>query len=400
MNRRFVITESQIHQKDFTVFAEYDADNRLMTVSCEEQGTQSILGNIYIARVRDVVENLNAAFLDIGAGITCYYSLEDLKNPIFTHRTSTKKSLCQGDEIVVQVMKDAVKTKFPVVTTNLSFTGNYVVLTTANHKLGVSGKLSDEVRKTYKEQFSSCDLSEYGLIVRTAAKDASMEEVLAEYEALREELMHLRSTCIHKTCYQCLRQSEPFYVQELRKRSIDKTEDTDEIITDMAEIGKILQQYGFPVRFYQDTSYPLDRLYPVESGIADALKERVWLKSGANLIISPTEAMTVIDVNSGKNTAAKTKRENILRINIEAAKEIARQLRLRNISGICIIDFINMKAKEDTSRLMQEFRSFLKSDPVSVQLVDITRLGLVEVTRKKEKRSLYEQIYGSQSYKK
>ena len=122
----------------------------------------------------------------------------------------------------------------------------------------------------------------------------------------------------------------------------------------------------------------------------NALKEKIWLKSGAYLIIQPTEALTVIDVNSGKNVAKKEMQENFLKINIEAAKEIAYQLRLRNISGIVIVDFINLTSKEAEAELLKEFRAALKSDPVQTDIIDITKLGLVEVTRKKVKKSLKE----------
>ena len=133
-------------------------------------------------------------------------------------------------------------------------------------------------------------------------------------------------------------------------------------------------------------------LYGLKHELDRALNRQVWLPSGGYLVIEPTEALTVIDVNSGKNTAGKDANANFLKINKEAAAEIARQLRLRNISGICIVDFINMKGKEAQDELMHTFRMELKRDRIPVQLVDITKLGLVELTRKKVKRSLAEQL--------
>ena len=164
-------------------------------------------------------------------------------------------------------------------------------------------------------------------------------------------------------------------------------------MTDEADIYAALQpQYADKLRLYQNDAICLSALYSVNAQLEKALQERVWLKSGAYLVIQPTEAMIVIDVNSGKKTTGKNAQENYAKINIEAAKEIARQLRLRNLSGICIIDFINMESEEQRSRLMNEFKSFLREDPVPTQQIDITRLGLVEVTRKKGRRSLAEQI--------
>jgi len=144
--------------------------------------------------------------------------------------------------------------------------------------------------------------------------------------------------------------------------------------------------------YYHDPMLTLSSLYSVKSSLEKALREQIWLKSGASIVLQHTEALTVIDVNSGKNIIKKEMRENLLRINLEAAKEIAYQLRLRNISGIIIIDFINLLAKEDEAVLLKEFRTYLKDDPVKTDLIDMTRLGLVEVTRKKIKKSLRDSL--------
>lgn len=394
LNRRFLITKIELNRQDFEVFAEYEETRNLVDVTCESIQKKSILGNIYIGRVKDIVNNLNAAFIDIGNNLVCYYPLEDCKSPIFTHKIG-KKPLCQGDELVVQVTKEAIKTKFPVVTTNLNFSGNHLILTTENHQLGISNKLNKEKKNFYKELFADTHFADHGVIVRTNAANASPDALMEEYRLLRQEYEILLQTCQGKTVFSCLKKSEAFYLKELKARVL---EETDEIITDDAAIYHELQGHDnlasrCGIRFYEDASYPLSRLYAVSTDIEAALKERVWLNSGAYLIISPTEALTVIDVNSGKNSSVKSKQEMILKINQEAAAEIAKQLRIRNLSGICIIDFINMQSKDDMDALMHDFRVALKKDTVAVQLIDITKLGLVELTRKKEKRSLYEQIF-------
>lgn len=144
--------------------------------------------------------------------------------------------------------------------------------------------------------------------------------------------------------------------------------------------------------YYHDPMLTLSSLYSVKSSLEKALREQIWLKSGASIVLQHTEALTVIDVNSGKNIIKKEMRENLLRINLEAATEIAYQLRLRNISGIIIIDFINLLAKEDEAVLLKEFRTYLKDDPVKTDLIDMTKLGLVEVTRKKIRKSLRDSL--------
>lgn len=147
------------------------------------------------------------------------------------------------------------------------------------------------------------------------------------------------------------------------------------------------------LRLYDDKHFTLGKLYSTQTALEKALREKAWLKTGGYLIIQPTEALTVIDVNSGKSIAGKGKNEEgVLKINLEAAREAARQIRLRNLSGIIIVDFINMDAEENVERLMREFRTCLTKDPVQATLVDITPLNLVEVTRKKVHKPLYEQV--------
>lgn len=401
MSNRYVITRLSFHGQEYLAYAVFDEKPRLLEITCERALQTGILGNLYIGRVKDVVPNLNAAFIEIGEGITCYYSMEDYKHPLFTRKIG-KKPLCVGDELVVQVAKDAVKTKFPVVTTNLNFTGRYLVLTTEKSSVGVSAKLTKDKRQELKELFSSVLKEEregntsecFGIVVRTNAGTASPEELMREYQELKEEYETFRSTVIHKTPFSLLKQAKPFYLKELEGLTLSPD---DEVVTDDEEVYVTLRDSGLltelqQLRLYTDTAYPLAKLYSIENGIEEALREKVWLKSGAYLIISPTEALTLIDVNSGKNTAGKDANANFLKINKEAAAEIARQLRLRNISGICIVDFINMKGKESQDELMHTFRMELKRDRIPVQLVDITKLGLVELTRKKVKRSLAEQL--------
>ena len=180
-------------------------------------------------------------------------------------------------------------------------------------------------------------------------------------------------------------------------------EGMEEIIVGDSELYAKIQSYfasEIPekqnlLRLYDDASFPLGSLYSTQTAIEKALREKVWLKNGGYLVIQPTEALTVIDVNSGKNTGKSKNEEGIMKINLEAAREAAKQIRLRNLSGIIIIDFINLESDENAARLMREFRALLAKDPIQTTLVDITPLNLVEVTRKKVHRPLYEQIKNS-----
>ena len=145
------------------------------------------------------------------------------------------------------------------------------------------------------------------------------------------------------------------------------------------------------LRLYENPDFPLCKLYSTETALEKALKEFVWLKNGGYLIIQPTEALTVIDVNSGKMAVKSKNSAGAMKVNMEAAQEAAKQIRLRNLSGIIIVDFVNLESKEDTGILLKEFRNFLSKDPIPTTLVDMTMLGLVEITRKKVRKPLYEQ---------
>ena len=394
------------------VSALYDENRTMLEVSLSALDEESLLGNLYIGRVENVVKNLNAAFIRISPEQICYYSMDDYKNPLFTKKVSVKKPLVEGEELVVQVTREALKTKEPAVTTNLNFTGKYAVLTTENQRIGISAKLCKTDRERLKSLAETIEHPDFGLILRTNARDATDEEILAEILGLAEEWQNLKETAKHKTCYSCLKKEPPAYLKEIVNLP---TSSVNELITDDRNVFlKLCSNFGITeddlwtkgsvsvpidevnvtetltLRYYHDSLLSLSSLYSVKSSVEKAIAEKVWLNSGAYLIIQPTEAMTVIDINTGKKKKKKGVQENFLKINKEAAIEIAHQLRLRNLSGIIIVDFMNLASKEAEAELMSTFRAALKNDPVPTQLIDMTKLGLVEVTRKKVRKSLPE----------
>ena len=414
--KKYIITQENLKtikgEQSFIVSALYNENRKMTEVSLFNREEESILGNIYIGRVENVVKNLNAAFIRISPEQICYYPMDEYKNPLFTKKISQKQPLVQGEEVVVQVSREALKTKEPAVTTNLNFTGKYAVLTTGNQRIGISSKLHKKERERLKQLAETIEHADFGLILRTNAKDVSDEEILAEIRQLSMEWQKLKDTAKYKTCYTCIKKEPPFYLKEMVNLPVS---DVEEILTDDREIfEQLCDFYGITkdalwskgivsvpidevtvmetrkLRYYRDELLRLSSLYSVKSYLENALTEKVWLKSGAYLVIQPTEALTVIDVNTGKNTAKKEVQENFLKINKEAALEIAYQLRLRNLSGIIIVDFINLDSKEAEAELMSTFRTALKADPIPTQLIDITKLGLVEVTRKKVRKPLGE----------
>lgn len=395
MKRKILIekTEGQIR----TFFLEND---EIVEIHCapadEESAGRHLLGNIYVGKVKNIVPNIGAAFVEIESGVNCYYDMKDAEHAVFTHKIG-KKPLCIGDELVVQISKEAVKTKAPTVTGNISFTGRYAVLTHGNTRIGVSSKIPKKVREEYKERLRQFQNDRFGIIVRTNAKDAPFQDVLDEISRLKAEYEKIMSAAPTRVCFSCLRSAPPSYISDLKNVYMEGME---EIIVGDPELHTRIQAFfaaEIPekeglLRLYDDSAFPLGKLYSTQTAIEKALREKVWLRNGGYLVIQPTEALTVIDVNSGKSAGKGKNEEGILKINLEAAREAARQIRLRNLSGIIIIDFINLESEENVGLLLKEFRMRLAGDPIQTTLVDITPLNLVEVTRKKVHRPLYEQI--------
>ena len=400
--KKLLITREQLQHPDhptpalYQVCALYEG-SRMIEVFVHPLDSESILNNIYIARVKNVVPNLNAAFVEFEKGLLGYLPMENLKQPIFTKKLSAKP-IAAGEELVVQVIKEAMKSKAAVVTTNLSFSGEYLVLTSANHKTGISSKISGEKRKflqAWVQKLLQEDphlTDNFGIILRTNAAQADTSMLLTELLRLKAEYETLQTYATSGTIYACLKKERPFYDKMLT--DTDKS-DLEEVVTDDTEIFAQLSQNGsasYQIRLYRDPLLPLAKLYNIAGQTQAALKPRVWLKSGANLMIQPTEALTVIDVNSGRNVAKKDKQQNHFHINLEAASEIAFQLRLRNLSGIILVDFIDMYDDAFQAQLLAHLGALLKQDPVPAVLVDMTKLGLVEITRKKQKKPLAEQF--------
>lgn len=391
-NRKLVITK--LNDKILTTLLENNEVAELHCVCEEKQRKAALLGNIYIGKVKNIVANINAAFIEIVPGTECYYSMGENPAPIFTKKIG-KKPLCIGDELLVQVSREAVKTKVPTVASKLELTGKYAVLTYGDRRIGASSKLPKEEKERLIGIAKNYASDKYGLILRTNAKDVSEEVIRDEIETLIKEYETLVCSAYTRVCFSCMKSAPKQYLTELR--NIYQEGLTDIVVEDeelYLEIKEFLEKFQpedlSKLRFYQDKLLPLHKLYSIEKRVEDALKERVWLKSGAYLVIQPTEALTVIDVNTGKCIDKKRDNRAYLKINMEAAKESARQIRLRNLSGIIIIDFINLSEKEYTEELLQYFEQELKKDPIAATLVDITKLHLVEVTRKKIRKPFHE----------
>ena len=389
----------EIHGVPCTVAA-LSEEERIVEIRLESDQEKSILGNIYTGQVENIASNIQAAFVQIEPGKRCYYSLAEAQRAVFSAGRKGNGPLRPGDELLVQVSRDAMKGKLPALTSNLNFTGRYLVLTTGDKKFGLSSKLALEDRHRLsgwlKEEAERPD-KEFGIIVRTNAADASKEEILKELEWLKGRYHKTVVQGRNRTCFSLVLETEPFYVAAVRDAY---GRDLDEIITDVPEIREMILGYLEEIspelkeklRFYQDKLLPLYKLYRVETALDAIQKEKVWLNSGGFLVIQQTEAFVSIDVNSGKYTGKKKMEETFRKINLEAAAEIGRQLRLRNLSGIILIDFINMENPDHRDELFHVLQKLLRKDPVKSRAIDITPLHILEMTRKKVRRPVIEDI--------
>jgi len=377
-----------------------EEDGHIMELMLEEKGKKSILGNIYVGQVENIAANIQAAFVMIDPDTRCYLPLSDVKNPVFSSGRTGDAPLRPGDMLLVQVSREAMKGKLPAVTTNLNFTGKYLVLTTGEKKIGFSKKLIQEEKNKlnkWLEEERAVSPREYGIVVRTNAGEASKEEFLTELSFLKRLY---EKTAVHgrsRTCFSCVYETEPFYMNAVRDTY---SKHLDEIVTDIPEVFEHIVTYlkevshgeENKVRLYEDALLPLYKLYRIGMVLEEVQKQKVWLKSGGFLVIQQTEAFVSIDVNSGKFTGKKKAEETYRKINLEAAGEIARQLRLRNLSGIILIDFINMENPDHQDELFHVLQKHLRKDSVKAKAVDITPLHILEMTRKKVRRPLSEDL--------
>lgn len=365
----------------------------LLISGIEQPRRETFLGNIYLARVSDVLPAMSGAFLSVSGDTVVFLPLSDKQRLLARGGYERDGILRQGDEVVIQIDREAIKNKPPSATGRLTLTGRYLVADFWGSGIRFSRKLSFSERDGLKQALSREQIpgrKKYGFTLRTNA--GTLTDFTPVFQEMREFIQifdHLDAVWRHRTCYSCLYRERLELVKKVQDISLSSY---DEIITDSEDAYSVLKE-AFPdgnIRFYRDDMVSLPALYSLDTHLKEALSKKVWLPGGGYLVIEPTEAMVVIDVNSGKGSrpAGRGTDSLYLRTNLEAAKEIARQLRLRNYSGMIMVDFINMESEADRQRLLESLADLLKEDKVPTRLVDMTALGIVEITRKKINRPL------------
>lgn len=392
MNRKLVITQV----KNQIMSAVYEDD--VLTEFIFDPFEHQIMGNIYIGKVKQLSQNINAAFVEFAKGQSGYYSLNENPIPLFT-QPNRHCPLVQGDELIVQVYKENIKTKLPALTSRFTLNSSALVLTAGKPLLSFSNRIeNDKVKAQLKILLTPLLHPSYGFIVRTQAIHLEPDEILRQARNLIAEYEAIIKKGQYRTCYSLIHESVPAYFEFLQKYPGQVS-----VVTDLKAVYQhILSEYHAEdlswLKLYEDDQWPLIKVYSLTTHLTRAMDAKVWLKSGGYLVIQPTEALVSIDVNTGKFTGKKTPDETYFKINIEAAQEVAHQLRLRNLSGIIMIDFIDMKSGEYRKALLDELKSALGNDPLKTVVYGMTRLNLVEMTRKKERRPLYEQFKKAEGF--
>ncbi|MEI6380774.1 MAG: Rne/Rng family ribonuclease [Cyanobacteriota bacterium ELA615] len=362
-------------------------------------GNQQV-GDIYLGVVENVIPGIDAAFVNIGdAERNGFIHVTDL-GPVRLKKTAgaITELLAPQQKVLVQVMKEPTGNKGPRLTGNISLPGRYLVLMPHSKGVNLSRRIrSDDERSRLRALAILIKPAGMGLLVRTEAEGTDEESIMEDLEFLQKQWENIQQQSTTARAPSLLNRDDDFIQRVLRDIYSDEV---NRIVLDSPSgVKRVKQQLmswnggrlpdGVYIDFHRENQ-PLLDYFRINAAIREALKPRVDLPSGGYIIIEPTEALTVIDVNSGSFTRSATARETVLWTNSEAATEIARQLRLRNIGGVIIVDFIDMDSRKDQLKLLEHFNRALKSDKARPQIAQLSELGLVELTRKRQGKNTYE----------
>jgi len=384
-------------------------DNQLVELEIESDFGKKLKGNIYKARISRVEPSLQAAFIDIGTERNGFLQINDIHPSYFPHRfasnhipyhkISIQDVLQAGQELIVQVVKEERELKGATLTTYLSLPGRYIVVMPGSDRGGISRKIIDnEQRKRLKKLSMELELPVgIGLIIRTAGLDRSLSELsrdltlqLKLWERILESAQVASSpSLLYKETDLATRVIRDYFTPEIRSIVIDEAE-TFKRVRDF--VGQVMPRYRSRVKEHTG-SEPLFSLYDIEQQLASTLLREVELRSGGSIVIEPLEALVAIDVNSGKATTGGGIEDTAFRTNLEAADEIARQLRLRDLGGLVVIDFIDMLDRRHKALVERRLQNAIKTDKARVEVGKISKFGLLEMSRQRLRASLSSQSH-------
>ncbi len=397
-------------------------NGRLEEYSVERESTRNIVGSVYKGRVKNIEMGLKAMFVDIGFEKNAFLHFWDAipaaldSNIEEIERRPGKKQRKRitakdipsiypvGSEVIVQVTKGPIGTKGPRVTTNLSFAGRYLVLMPFSDRSGISRKIEDpKERARLRKILQELDIPDgLGVIIRTVGEGQRARYFVRDLRFLLEQWTKVEQQMKDRHA-----PARVFEEPDLVDRTVRDflTEEIDEVLVDdraaaermMDMVGQISRRSRNRIKFHDGTT-PIFETFGVQKQIDDAFHRQVWLKCGGYIVIDETEALVAIDVNTGRNKGGRDVEKTILQTNLEAADEIARQLRLRNVGGLIIGDFIDMKSRKDQQLVYNLMRERLKRDKAKTHVLPISQLGLMEMTRQRAQESLSDTIYENCPY--
>jgi len=394
-------------------------DATIVELFIERNADLDIAGNIYKGKVQRVLPGMQAAFVDIGLKQAGFLYVNDLINnsngfdqvfpdagtdndddtsvpsnhTVVRHDRHIEEYLTEGQEIMVQVAKSPIGTKGARITSNISLPGRFIVLMPASNHIGVSRRIEDEgERNRLKTLISSLKSDNFGYIVRTAAEGIQEEKLSNEmsfFKNIWENIQRKHKSApapslLHQELTVSLRAVRDLLTNEVGKLVIDSRAGYEAILSFLNGFTPSLKD---AVELYEGTE-PIFDAFNLEGDISRALKRKIWLKSGGYIVIEPTEALVAIDVNTGRYVGKHNLEETILKTNLEAVKEIAYQIRLRDIGGIIIIDFIDMEKKQNQEKVFNALKDALKKDRSKTHVLPMSEMGLIQMTRKRIRRSL------------
>lgn len=395
MSKQIVIAEQH---RIAAVFSE-DQIQELIVAS----GTHQV-GDVHLGIIENVLPSIDAAFVNIGnPERNGFIHVSDLGQArLKRNSASITELVAPQQKVLVQVMKEPTGNKGPRLTGKLSFPGRHLVLVPHGRGVHLSSRIRDEEeRNRLKALAILMKPSQTGIVVRTEAEGASEESIIEDLDRLNSKWERIREKQESSRAPALLNRDDDF-IQRVLRDAYSST-DVNRIVSDADSGAQRVRQYlqhwnegrmpqGVAIDVHDDAK-PILEYFRVNAAIKQALRPRVDLPSGGYIIIEPTEALTVVDVNSGSFTRSATSRETVLWTNCEAATEIARQLRLRNIAGVIVVDFIDMDSRRDQLQVLEHFQKALRADKARPQVAQLSELGLVELTRKRQGQSIYE-IFG------
>ncbi len=384
-------------------------NGKLVEIFVERPDNERMVGDIYKGRVRRVVKGMQAAFINIGFEQDAFLHFSDMGsevNQLFAdideELIEEKKGgkdidpadlLRNGQEIVVQIIKEPISSKGPRVTTEITLPGRFMVLVPNQERVGVSRKIASvRERRRLRSVARKMRPKGFGLIIRTVAEgkdektlQQDLQKLLKTWNKVQAEIKRSKPPkLIFKDLGMASSVIRDLFTSDVDKVVVDSRKMYREITRYLKEVGSDLVNR---VEYFKSKA-PIFDVYKVEEELKRSLERKVWLKNGGYIIIEQTEALTAIDVNSGRYFGKKDHERNSLKINLEAAREIARQLRLRDIGGLIVIDFIDMEKEENKQKVMNELRKEFAHDRAITRMEEMSRFGLVEMTRQRIRPSL------------